>query len=190
MQAIIQDENNHATHVEISRCELIEWLREQTWSDFAQSLVYQVERGGTLSQKQWNAALNMRTKCKHNERKRLDSEVSELDLSDLPDGWYAVPGGDTRLKLRVSRPTKARWKGYIFVDDGAVYGHHESYGYQRPGRSYTGKAVEALRAIAADPFEASKAYGRLVGRCGVCSRPLENEESVKAGIGPICARKF
>jgi hypothetical protein len=44
--------------------------------------------------------------------------------------------------------------------------------------------------ILADPRAASAAYGRLVGRCGVCGRPLEDPESVERGIRPVCADKF
>lgn len=113
-----------------------------------------------------------------------------LDLSDLPDGRYAVPGGDTRLKLRVSKPQEGRWLGYVFVNDAAVYGEGTKYGMQSPGSLYRGDAQDALRAILEDPFEASRAYGLLTETCGVCGRALEDPVSVERGIGPICASRF
>ena len=128
-------------------------------------------------------------KCANRE-KPAAKPASGLDLSEVPSGLYAVPGGDTRLKVKIDNVTSGKWEGWIFVKDGAEYGSKERYGSQKPGSTYSGKIVEALTAIAADPFEASKAYGKLVGRCGVCNRPLEDEKSVAAGIGPICARKF
>lgn len=112
-----------------------------------------------------------------------------IDLSGLVAGYYAVPGGDTRLKLAISHG-KNKWNGYTFVKDAAEYGQQERYGMQRPGQSYRGKVEDALRTILADPKAAMAAYGKLVGRCGACGRKLEDEASVAAGIGPICAGKF
>lgn len=109
-----------------------------------------------------------------------------LDLSQVPSATYAVPGGDTRLKVRIEQGTK-RWEGWTFVKDGAEYGAGKRYGIQKPGEAYRGDIEDALRAIAADPKAALEAYGKLVGRCGVCSRKLEDEESVARGIGPVCA---
>lgn len=34
------------------------------------------------------------------------------------------------------------------------------------------------------------AFGRLYGFCGCCGRRLTNEESIEAGIGPVCAGKW
>lgn len=114
---------------------------------------------------------------------------SALDLSKIPSGHYAVPGGDTRLKVRIDQGTN-KWEGFTFVKDGAEYGSGQRYGMQRPGQAYSGMILEQLKVIAADPAAASRAYGRLVGRCGVCGRKLEDAASVAAGIGPICASKF
>lgn len=111
-----------------------------------------------------------------------------LDLSDLPSGLYGVPNGDTRLKVRVEHGKPGtKWEGWTFVKDGAEYGQQKRYGLQRPGQAYQGDIVPALEAIKADPQEAMKEYARLTGKCGVCNRPLEDEESVARGIGPICA---
>jgi len=114
-----------------------------------------------------------------------------LDLSGLVPGYYAVPNGDTRLKLAISHGKKGgKWEGYSFVKDGAEYGSQERYGMQRPGQPYRGKVQDALEAILEDPKAAMVAYGKLVGRCGACGAILEDENSVAAGIGPICAQKW
>lgn len=39
-------------------------------------------------------------------------------------------------------------------------------------------------------LEQAKQFGALYGTCCVCGRTLTNEESIDAGIGPICATKF
>lgn len=36
----------------------------------------------------------------------------------------------------------------------------------------------------------AKEWGALYGTCCVCGRLLTNEESIEAGIGPVCAGKF
>jgi hypothetical protein len=112
--------------------------------------------------------------------------VNGLDLTGLPSGHYAVPGGDTRLKVRIDKPTKGNWAGFVFVKDGAEYGQERRYGMQKPGQAYRGDIEDALRAIVADPQAAAHRYGELTGRCAICNRQLEDEQSVARGIGPIC----
>lgn len=34
-----------------------------------------------------------------------------------------------------------------------------------------------------------RAYGELYGQCMICGRTLTNEESIEAGIGPVCASR-
>jgi len=123
-------------------------------------------------------------------RQRRDTPASGLNLLGIPAGKYAVPDGETRLKVAISAPTTGRWAGWVFVKDAAVYGYGGRYGAQRPGGTYRGDIVEQLRAIAADPEAATAAYGRLTSTCGMCGRALENAASVKRGIGPDCAVKY
>ena len=161
------------------------------WNGFAANLLAGVEKYGALTEKQFAAADRMYQKHLAKQAEKASEPTSGLDLTDIPKGMYAVPSGDTRLKVAIRKPGKnSRWHGHIFVDDGAVYGARQNYGRQAPGKEYEGKIIEELKKIAADPFEASKAYGRLVGACGVCGRVLEDEKSIEAGIGPICAKKF
>jgi hypothetical protein len=113
-----------------------------------------------------------------------------LDLSHVPGGRYAVPNGDTRLKVLFQKPEPpSKWAGWVFVSDAAEYGQRRKYGRQPPGKTYSGMIQDELRIIAADPRAAAVAYGRLTGVCRLCGRKLENEASVAAGIGPICAEK-
>ena len=112
-----------------------------------------------------------------------------IDLRNLPDGRYAVPNGDTRLKVLINRSDDSKWEGFVFVSDAAAYGQRQKYGMQAPGRMYKGKIEEQLRVILADPKAATIAYGRLTNHCGCCGRVLEDAESVARGIGPVCAEK-
>ena len=174
--------------------DLVEFLKAQTWSDFAQSLATQYGQRGSLSPKQVAAAKKMKAtmdaKAKAKAEKASKPETG-LDLSSVPSGYYAPPGWDTRLKVRIARGKDGtKWAGWTFVSDGAEYGSRRNYGSQRPGGFYKGDIEDALRAIVADPFEAQKAYGKLWGVCGACGRKLEDADSIAAGIGPICAGKW
>jgi hypothetical protein len=99
---------------------------------------------------------------------------------------FGVPGGDTRLKLRVSFAADGR----VWVTDAAHYGERQTYGCQRPGEGYQGKVRDALTAILADPTAAAIRYAELTSTCSSCGRKLELEESVAQGMGSVCAGKF
>jgi len=178
------------------------WIMTSTF-DFAVKMQEVLERWGLLTEGQLRAV----QKCMRIEdqraqaAKRADAEDSKrgyeqyapttvADLRGVPDGMYAVPNGETRLKVKIQRGT-GKWEGYIFVSDGAEYGQRQRYGMQKPGAyGYVGRIDDAVISIVKNPAAASAAYGRLVGRCGICGRTLEDEESVARGIGPVCAGKY
>lgn len=168
--------------------EIAGWLAaHRTESQFAASLCEAVARFGNLSVGQEAAVRKILERDA--EVKNAIATHGELDVSNLK-GYYAVPDGETRLKVLVSHPgQQSRWHGYTFVSDGAAYGQRRTYGKQSPGGKYQGEIQNQLRAILADPKAAQIAYGKLTGVCGVCGRKLEDEASVAAGIGPICAGK-
>jgi len=165
---------------------VLQWLESETaaGNEFAGSLLSKGKRFGSLSDGQLACV-----EKSLGEQYSTELAGSELDISSLK-GYYAVPDGDTRLKLCVRRPGKnSRWFGWTFVDDGAGYGRRKTYGKQGPDEMYKGGVQDSLRAILAAPRDAMIAYGRLTGTCGMCGRLLEDEQSVAAGIGPICAAK-
>jgi hypothetical protein len=118
---------------------------------------------------------------------RATATCDGLDLTVLPGGCYAVPGGDTRLKLKIDVVKTGKWAGWVFVKDAAAYGQGQRYGSQKPGQRYTGKVQAELQAIIADPAGAMHAYGQITGQCCFCHLPLEKTESVTRGYGPTCA---
>jgi hypothetical protein len=102
--------------------------------------------------------------------------------SDVPAGRYAVTGEDgTTDFYRVDRPTEGRWAGYTFVK------LQLSDEFQRVPLRNTQTILDKISA--AGPEQASKRYGRELGHCGVCGRTLTNNDSIEAGIGPVCAAK-
>ena len=180
-----------------SRADVAAWFEANAHTEFAQSLKHALFRYGALTPNQLAAVERsiVRDRERAEARERANAaaaaDPNALDLTKLPSGMYAVPEGETRLKLRVSRPKQgSKWHGFIFVDDGAAYGSRRKYGSQKPGGRYVGQVVEQLRTIMANPMAAAAAYGHLTGSCGVCGRHLEDAESVARGIGPVCAGKF
>jgi hypothetical protein len=53
-----------------------------------------------------------------------------------------------------------------------------------------GHVKPALVAMATDPAAAGKAYGQRTGHCAFCSLPLDDNRSIEAGYGPVCAENF
>ena len=177
---------------QMDRSDLAEFLAEQDWSDFAQSLAGQFEQRGTLSARQWAAAESMWVKA---ELKAIDREAAgevapgvALDASRLFEGAEA-----DRIRVRVadrdyhlSRPTRGQWVGWVFIRDDAS---GERLGTQRPGQYVRGAddtTTEALRWAIANRTEAVAMFGHATGHCGICGRELTHPESVERGIGPVC----
>jgi hypothetical protein len=50
--------------------------------------------------------------------------------------------------------------------------------------------IEQIYIFSANPIVFMMNYGKEWGRCFVCGRQLENEESVALGIGPICRENY
>lgn len=54
---------------------------------------------------------------------------------------------------------------------------------------YSPGGIYRLRPEHKMSLEEAKQFGKLYGRCCVCGRILTDEESIEAGIGPVCAGK-
>jgi SWI/SNF-related matrix-associated actin-dependent regulator 1 of chromatin subfamily A len=121
-------------------------------------------------------------------------EVLRLDLGTLPESFYAV--GDPTHFFKVSRPTEGEHAGRSFLwqqmgDERVLLGSIERDGEIRTRNGSTDTGVRnVLQRILFDPKSAAIRYGQEIGVCADCGRQLTNEESRKAGIGPVCAHKW
>lgn len=168
------------------------WLYARTGdgNSFLASLHSQLDRRGTLSDRQWEcAADNMaRSMIRRTSGERPAPERNaRLDaayapLPDVPAGHYATPSrtGTNDLDFwRVDRPTEGTYAGRTFVK--RVIGGHPDTNVRRD------EVRAALEAIMAAGIEAARTrYGVEVGSCWKCNRHLTDEESRRLGIGPDC----
>ena len=70
-------------------------------------------------------------------------------------------------------------------------GHIATKQLTEDGFEYRGrKPLNFITAEHRMTLDEAKAYGKVTGTCCNCGRTLTNEESIEAGIGPICASKF
>lgn len=190
LKAVARDDDQKIGFAEWCKqfdADVLGWLTKETenGNEFAGSLLDAGNRFGSLTERQLAVVMSNISDGGD------DAPESQVDLSDLVKGYYAVPNGETRLKIAIRRPGKnSRWYGWTFVDDGATYGNRRTYGKQAPDGLYAGSIQKELLEVLSNPLEAMVAYGKLTGTCGKCGRVLEDEESVAAGIGPICATKM
>lgn len=82
--------------------------------------------------------------------------------------------------------------GEIYKVQRAVHGSGNLYAkHLTPsGFEYAAGVVRRLAGARPLTIEEAKAYGALYGTCAVCGRTLTDEDSIAAGIGPVCASKF
>lgn len=97
-------------------------------------------------------------------------------------GMYRNP--DTKMIYKVQKAVHG--SGHLYAKRLEV---HEDQG-NRVSFEYAPGALRDLDARWRLSVEDAKQFGALYGSCMVCGRVLTNEESIAAGIGPICAGKM
>lgn len=103
-------------------------------------------------------------------------------LPSVAAGRYALTATDGQTYFyKVDRPREGKFAGWTFVKWVRPSGYESAVSKD--------ESAKVLAKIAENPMDALVAYGRLTGVCGVCGRKLTDPESVRAGIGPVCAEK-
>jgi hypothetical protein len=103
--------------------------------------------------------------------------------TSVPEGHYALLLADGWKFYRVSRPTIGKWAGRVFVDLQAS----DEY-FPVRDKDFRNRILAAISDAGVQ--EAMLAYGQQIGRCGVCNRTLTHPESIRGGIGPVCAGRM
>jgi N-acyl-D-aspartate/D-glutamate deacylase len=117
--------------------------------------------------------LNTHRLSKATASERLKALFAMQSVNELDEGMYKV--GEDIFKVYHTRD-----KG-ILVTKQLIEGTFE----------YTGrKPLAQIKPEHRMTLDQAKEYGKVTGTCCVCAAKLTNEESIEAGIGPICASKF
>lgn len=146
--------------------EVVAFLKDNAGSGsaFIDSLATQLHDRGTLSPKQIEAV-------------RSNIERGSATRRALEDGMYRTADGII-FKVKHSVGSGRQYAQKLVQD-----GNDWSFEYA-PG------ATRKLQPKERMTLEQAKEFGALYGTCCVCGRTLSNEDSIAAGIGPICAGKF
>ena len=166
-----------------------------SWNSFAKSLVEQVARKGSLSDKQLFAASAMLAKIKAKNAER-ESNMISVDVSKILAVLDKADPAMKNPKIRVgdfvfSKPkSNSRNTGGVYIKQLGEYIGKVIGGYYLPRGNVSKDTVAEIQEICKNPMEVAVAYGRRTGSCAVCARELTVKESIDRGIGPICADKL
>lgn len=146
----------------------------------------------------------------------LLSQLRELGQNEIADAleadWNKVTsfkvysqmldGTKTLVqKLKSSQPKKVQTEEVLsegmYLTDGNVYkvkrsqaGHLYAMLLTDEGFIFQRGAIRNIKPGHKMSLEDAKVYGQQTGTCCQCGRELTNENSIREGIGPICAGKF
>ena len=153
--------------------ELVDWLGEQTWSNFAQSLYSFSQRRGGLTTAQLSAARKMKAKC--------DARATEPQVPDPEPGFYFIRVGEDAEDAVFVRVQENRDKTRVYAMAFDPDTRRWEYVNREPFAACTPDTVVTA--------EQAMWFGHAYGICLRCGATLTDPESVARGIGPVCATK-
>lgn len=165
------------------------WIERNAGSfNFAQSMWNALSSYGHLTEGQIGAVRRcLEGEAKNNQKDRA-AGVQVHNLHRVMQRHAKFYAGDVTISRRNSDQLcwikhKSSEKVVGKIDSGVLTL------WNRPGIDKA--AIEAMM-IEFDgaPLQTAMKYGKLAGRCCSCGRDLTNDDSIEAGIGPICAGKM
>lgn len=166
--------------------------------NFARSLIQQHDAGGTLSAKQtyWVERL-----CNEADAQAEQTPDTAGDYENVVAIFNGVRLKRPTLTFPLGRFTvvvskagdRSRNPGHLYVKANDRYvGKVTPEGHFRVSRD--GYGAEGSRAVLdalnTDAVGYITRIGQASGRCSCCARPLTDERSIIAGVGPICADHY
>ncbi len=177
-------------------------------AEFAQSMIDQFTRKGTLSDKQWPWVESLLDRAMGSGEPQRQPEatvegqfgvLTEMFITarkhlKFPKIRFQVEG--SRIQFSLAGP-KSKYAGSIMVTDGGSYGSNEWYGaidqeghWRQPVKGVPANIEKLVRTFVSDPARYASEWGRLAGHCIFCSRLLTDEKSTDVGFGKTCARNY
>ena len=167
----------------------------QLRSNFAQDLAAKFHR---LSEKQYAWAVKL-AQDHLNRQEELSKQNYKFEGIILAI-QAAQNVGMKRIKLRfwdvIVKPSKYDGKVYVLsakeTQEGAFGPQPKYLGWITSNATSLRdkELIDMLENVAEDPFKAAQLHGMETGSCACCGRELTNKNSIRLGIGPICATKF
>ena len=122
---------------------------------------------------------------KRREARELIAKSSVGPMGTVGEGFYKL--GTQIFKVQENlHGTRTYAKALVIVEE---YDELLGMDVKRGIWDYAPGAIRNLRAEHRLTKEQAAEFGKLYGVCCVCGRRLTNEESIEAGIGPICGGK-
>jgi hypothetical protein len=112
----------------------------------------------------------------------LNTKTTAASTVTIPDGIHFTDGSVYRVR-------HAKTSGKQYAERLLTQIERE----ENDGKQWLYEASKPLVSLSADTLltlAQARAFGHAYGVCAVCGRLLEDPDSVEAGIGPVCAKKF
>lgn len=99
------------------------------------------------------------------------------------------------VQLKVAGP-RSKYHGQVIVSDGGPfganvwYGNIDQSGNWRQTNRVTDEVAALVKEFSKDPEGVAAKYGKTVGGCSFCRRPLSDDRSLEVGYGPVCAENY
>lgn len=193
---------------ESDNSDLAQWWNNTDY-EFALSLKKSFLKNGKLSDKQLIAAKKCLQKSKSNKDK-IDTEqndqIDNVGLSGISElisaMWRARRNGVKEPKMRLfaehtsfnvvfDNDENSKYKNSLKIvsDEGKLLGRILGKTFYKS--NYTSDEIaNQINDTCSNANKSAISYGRKTGSCSCCGRPLNNEESVRIGIGPVCRTHF
>lgn len=153
--------------------------------NFLRSIAEQASKG-RLSQRQVEAGLRcMEQESRFAEERKARQEQAEkrdrqqASIASVGDGMFRNPEDGTIIKVQVAVHGSGRLYAKRLTQ--GQYGEWEFV--------YEAGLINRIRPEWKLTLAEAQQFGKLYGVCCVCGKTLTNEESIAAGIGPVCAGK-
>jgi hypothetical protein len=176
---------------------------------FAQSLIAQATKRGSLTEKQWYWVGKLAERLKAPEKDTapvtqladlsrvlamFDHARKHLKYPQIVLGWKDENDHVQEVKLYVAG-AQANVPGSVNVKDAITrqwYGRIRQDGrFEHSMKSPPPRRlVQLLQAFAKDPEAVAAEHGKLSGKCCFCNSTLTDERSTAVGYGPVCAKHF
>lgn len=183
------------------------WIADNSARDgFARSLSEWLSRKGTLSDAQLGAIRRSigreidRATARVVEQKRLEEVAPIVDTTRLAAAFAKAMQHIKSPKISLGEltfvPAKAESTnaGAIYVKRGrdweAPYLGKILHGKFFASSVCRGEDQERITELINDPKKTAEQYGLTSGKCCLCNRTLTDGDSLRRGIGPICAERF